>query len=63
MTLRTLNYGNYGIFLLMGSAGFCPSAVFWGFLIVIFFLWVWVWGRGLPGFGFSALQPEPQTKP
>ena len=34
MTLRTLNYGNYGIFLIMGHAGFCPSAVFrvlyWG---------------------------------
>ena len=43
MTLRTLNYGNYGIFLMnignygtfliMGNAGFCPSAVwngFWG---------------------------------
>ena len=27
MTLRTLNYGNYGIFLVMGLAGFCPSAV------------------------------------
>ena len=27
MTLRTLNYGNYGIFLIMGNAGFCPSAV------------------------------------
>ena len=27
MTLSTLNYGNYGIFLIMGSAGFCPSAV------------------------------------
>ena len=27
MTLRTLNYGNYGIFLNMGNAGFCPSAV------------------------------------
>ena len=25
--LRTLNYGNYGIFLIMGSAGFCPSTV------------------------------------
>ena len=23
----TLNYGNYGIFLIMGSAGFCPSTV------------------------------------
>ena len=31
MTLRTLNYGNYGIFLIMGNAGFCPSAV--GFLL------------------------------
>ena len=32
MTLRTLNYGNYGIFLIMGNAGFCPSTalvVFW----------------------------------
>ena len=27
MTLRTLNYGNYGIFLIMSNAGFCPSAV------------------------------------
>ena len=27
MTLRTLNYGNYGIFLIMGDAGFCPSTV------------------------------------
>ena len=26
MTLRTLNYGNYGIFLIM-IAGCCPSAV------------------------------------
>ena len=26
MTLRTLNYGNYGILLIMGHAGFCPSA-------------------------------------
>ena len=25
MTLRTLNYGNYGIFLIMGNAGCCPS--------------------------------------
>ena len=29
MTLRTLNYGNYGIFLIMGHAGFCPSTVVW----------------------------------
>ena len=27
MTLRTLNYGSYGIFLIMGHAGFCPSTV------------------------------------
>ena len=27
MTPRTLNYGNYGIFLIMGNVGFCPSAV------------------------------------
>ena len=27
MTLRTLNYGNYAIFLIMGTAGFCPSTV------------------------------------
>ena len=27
MTLRTLDYGNYGIFLIMGNEGFCPSAV------------------------------------
>ena len=26
-TLRTLNYGNYGLFLLMGNAGFIPSTV------------------------------------
>ena len=25
MTLRTLNYGNYGIFLIMGNAGFISS--------------------------------------
>ena len=30
MTLRTLNYGNYGIVLVMGNAGFCPSTVPWG---------------------------------
>ena len=27
MTLRALNYGNYGIFLIMGNAGFSPSTV------------------------------------
>ena len=30
MTLRTLNYGKYGIFLIMGHAGFCPSTVLKG---------------------------------
>ena len=24
---KALNYGNYGIFLIMGSAGVCPSTV------------------------------------
>ena len=27
MTLRNLNYGNYGTFLILGNAGFCPSTV------------------------------------
>ena len=27
MTLRTLNYGNYGIVLIMGNAGFISSTV------------------------------------
>ena len=27
LSLRTLNYGNYGIFLIMGSAGFISSTV------------------------------------
>ena len=27
MTLRTLDYGTYGIFLILGHAGFWPSAV------------------------------------
>ena len=27
MTLRTLNYGNYGIFLIVGNAGFISSTV------------------------------------
>ena len=35
MTLRTLNYGKYGIFLIMGHAGFCPSAVVIVIVIVI----------------------------
>ena len=27
MTLRTLNYGNYGLFLILGNAGFVSSTV------------------------------------
>ena len=29
ITLRTLNYGNSGIFLMMGNAGFISSTVVW----------------------------------
>ena len=37
--LRTLNYGNYGIFLIMGNAGFCPSTVgFWAAISVFWML-------------------------
>ena len=44
MTLRTLNYGNYGIFLIMGNAGFCPSTVAtFGMLLV------WKIGPRSPG--------------
>ena len=32
MTLRPLNYGNYGVFLIMGNAGFCPSTEVFGML-------------------------------
>ena len=42
MSLRTLNYGNYGIFLKMGHAGFTPSV-----------LWV-----TLQGFWASCPSPE-----
>ena len=34
-TLRTLNYGNYGIFLITGNAGFCPSTVALGLRVYI----------------------------
>ena len=56
MTLRTLNYGNYGIFLInygnygifliMDNAGFCPSTVstsiasFWLCLVELYSLLV-----------------------
>ena len=39
MTLRTLNYANYGIFLIMGNAGFISSTVV----------------LGIGGFGISGL--------
>ena len=29
ITLRALNYGNYGILLIMGNAGLISSAVLW----------------------------------
>ena len=48
MTLRTLNYGKYGIFLKMGNAGFCPSTV--GNPKQEGFGSVWVF-FGAPGFG------------
>ena len=49
MTLRTLNYGNYGIFLIMGNAGFCPSTVSLllrqedteGFEVLRFGIYIW----------------------
>ena len=45
MTLRTLNYGNYGIFLIMGHAGFCPSTVV----------------EGISSFDRGSRMPEPNT--
>ena len=44
MTLRTLNYGNYGIFLIMGHAGFCPSTDHSSWLRLMSF--------GMSGLGF-----------
>ena len=46
MTLRTLNYGSYGIFLIMGHAGFCPSTVVLVIVIVIATVLVKVKGIG-----------------
>ena len=54
MTLRTLNYGNYGIFLIMGNAGFCPSTVVQGLQ--------GFWGLGLRG-GRRRLGPDPVLRP
>ena len=52
MTLRTLNFENYGIFLIMGSAGFCPSTV----CLLSFVLWVSVCkGSSKEAFGFMVL--------
>ena len=48
MTLRTLNYGNYGIFLIMGNAGFCPSTQDPNTT----YLGRTLYGLGLKGFGF-----------
>ena len=42
MTLRTLNYGSYGIFLIMGNAGFCPSTVFRDIGVPYFRKLLWV---------------------
>ena len=58
MTLRTLNYGNYGIFLIMGNAGFCPSTVLLAMNLQAAKLATWLqgWGRasfGVEGFGFG----------
>ena len=57
MTLRTLNYGNYGIFLIMGNAGFRPSTV-WirddrGLVLVVFFAAVWAGSTACASFGPS----------
>ena len=57
MTLRTLKYGNYGIFLIMGNAGFCPSAVSYYTLITLGIIGAWgskSFGLlvGIPSLGF-----------
>ena len=67
MTLRTLNYGNYGIFLVMGNAGFCPSTVSrhpkakgWG-LWLSFSRWaarVLVGSMGFEGVGWACMRLE-----
>ena len=49
MTLRTLNYGNYGIFLIMGNAGFCPSTVW---------VWLYTWGLVDADGQLNPLQPQ-----
>ena len=53
MTFRTLNYGNYGIFLLLGNAGFISSTVEVPQGLIGFRVWgleFRVWGLGLVGF-------------
>ena len=52
MTLRTLNYGNYGIFLIMGNAGFCPSTV-WGLIVCSGFAVQVPGGEGRSGRNFG----------
>ena len=55
----TLEYGNYGIFLIMGNAGFISSAVgFRGFRVLA----VGVWFRGL-GFRVDTESPCLGPKP
>ena len=46
ITLRTLNYGNYGTFLIAGNAGFISSTV------------VWVWDLAPFGCCFPRLPPK-----
>ena len=57
MTLRTLNYGNYGIFLIMGHAGFCPSTVWslWVEVLVLRNVWLLGTGGGFTGSGYKSL--------
>ena len=65
MTLRTLNYGNYGIFLIMGNAGFCPSAVLWVVVKIMVPFWVPNIVRHLffrvPKKGGTPINLQPQT--
>ena len=51
MTLRTLKYGNYGIFLIMGNAGFCPSTV----VLVLLQALILEVGMKVMGFFFRAV--------
>ena len=50
MTLRTLNCGNYGIFLFMGNAGFISSTVLAAQVLRQFLQGIILLLGGLPGF-------------